>query len=215
MPRGSFAAFGRTCRKCGGLLALPAFPIRGPAACEMNQLTSIPQIESHPGGAFRLRTEVAVAGEIEDVFEFFSDARNLESITPPWLRLRVLTPRPIDMSVGTRIRYRFRVRGIPARWHSEITAWEPPLRFVDEQRCGPFRYWLHEHTFLAREGKTIARDDVCYRVPGGRLLHGLFVRKDLERLFSYRHAQLIRIFASVGRQDRRRNLGDGSASQTT
>jgi ligand-binding SRPBCC domain-containing protein len=140
---------------------------------------------------FRLRTELVIAQGIDDVFEFFSDAHNLERITPPWLRLRVLTPRPIDMGVGARIRYRFRIRGIPARWDSEITAWEPPFRFVDEQRGGPFRHWVHEHTFFAEGEQTIARDDVHYAVPGGRAFHDLFVRKDLERLFSYRHTQLI------------------------
>jgi len=151
------------------------------------------RIERRPGGIFRLRTELRVAQRIEEVFEFFSDAHNLESITPPWLRLRVLTPRPIDMGVGARIRYQFRLRGVPARWDSEITAWEPPFRFVDEQRGGPFRRWVHEHTFIADRGQTIARDDVCYAVPGGRLLHNLFVRKDLERLFSYRHTRLAKI----------------------
>lgn len=160
----------------------------------MSRLVSPLRIERHPGGLFRLRTELLVAQGIEDVFAFFSDAHNLESITPGWLRLRVLTPGPIDMGMGARIRYRFRVRGIPARWDSEITAWEPPLRFVDEQRRGPFRRWAHEHTFLAHDGQTIARDDVHYAVPGGQLLHDLFVRQDLERLFSYRHAQLTKIF---------------------
>lgn len=159
----------------------------------MSQATSSLRIERHAGGIFRLRTELVLARGIEEVFEFFSDAHNLEWITPPWLRLRVLTPHPIDMGVGARIRYRFRVRGIPGCWASEITAWEPPFRFVDEQRGGPFRRWVHEHTFLTRQGQTIARDDVCYAVPGGRLLHDLFVRNDLERLFSYRHAQLTRI----------------------
>lgn len=161
----------------------------------MSRIASPLRIEQHPGGIFRLRTELLVPRGIEEVFAFFSDAHILESITPGWLRLRILTPGPIDMGVGARIRYRFRLRGISARWDSEITAWEPPLRFVDEQRRGPFRRWAHEHTFLARDGHTIARDDVAYAVPGGRLLHALFVREDLERLFSYRHAQLTRTFS--------------------
>ncbi|MGH8901404.1 MAG: SRPBCC family protein [Egibacteraceae bacterium] len=160
----------------------------------MSRLVSPLRIEEHPGGTFRLKTELLVPQGIEEVFAFFSDAHNLESITPGWLGLRILTPGPIEMGVGARIHYRFRVRGISARWDSEITAWEPPLRFVDEQRRGPFRRWVHEHTFRACDGHTIARDDVAYAVPGGRLLHDLFVREDLERLFSYRHDQLTRMF---------------------
>ena len=174
--------------------------VQKPPACvcrpavAMSHVVSPLRIQQCPGRIFRLKTELLVPQRVEEVFAFFSDAHNLETITPGWLGLRILTPGPIEMGVGARIHYRFRLRGISARWDSEITAWEPPLRFVDEQRRGPFRSWVHEHTFLARDGHTIARDDVWYVVPGGRLLHDLFVRQDLERLFSYRHAKLTTMF---------------------
>jgi uncharacterized protein (TIGR01777 family) len=161
--------------------------------------TTLIRIDRHPDGTFHLTTELVVGRGIEEVFEFFSDAHNLEVITPPELRLRVLGPRPLDMGVGTRIPYRFRLRGIPARWESEITEWEPPRRFVDIQRRGPFRHWVHTHEFFPHDQGTVARDHVHYSVPGGsvlggRVLNELLVSEDLRRLFLYRHAQLSRIF---------------------
>src|SRR5262245_50001712 len=85
----------------------------------------------------------------EEIFEFFSRAENLEAITPPWLRFRLITPSPIEIRRGTHIDYRLRVHAVPVRWQSEITAWEPPASFVDEQRRGPYRRWVHTHTFVA------------------------------------------------------------------
>lgn len=147
-------------------------------------------IERTPGGKYRLSTSLVLDRDLGEVFDFFSNPHNLFRITPRWLSLRVKTPQRIDMAEGTKILYRFRVRGVPAIWHSEITAWEPPHRFVDTQRLGPFTKWVHEHLFQEVEGGTLAIDNVTYSVPGGRLIHGLFVEKDLRRLFTYRHRRL-------------------------
>lgn len=144
---------------------------------------------------FTLACEIWLPRSIDDVFRFFADARNLQRITPPWLNFRVLTPDPIRMQVGTLIDYRLRIHGLPIRWQSEITAWDPPHRFVDEQRRGPYRRWLHEHTFLLSGGGTLVQDRICYDVPGGRLIQRLFVRRDLERIFAHRRAALTAIFA--------------------
>jgi ligand-binding SRPBCC domain-containing protein len=145
---------------------------------------------------FFLESQVVVAGAIEDVFRFFADAGNLERLTPPWLRFQILTQSPIEMRVGARIDYRLRVRGIPLRWQSEITAWEPPRRFLDEQRRGPYRLWVHEHTFESVEGGTRVRDHVAYAVPGGWLVQRWFVGPDLQRIFEYRRRALQQMFAN-------------------
>jgi ligand-binding SRPBCC domain-containing protein len=126
----------------------------------------------------------------EEVFTFFSDALNLELITPPWLRFKVLTVSPIEMREGTVIDYRLRLRGIPLRWQSQITAWEPPHRFVDQQRQGPYRLWIHEHTFVESNGGTLARDRVEYAVPGGMLVQKFFVEPELKRIFAYRSRRM-------------------------
>jgi ligand-binding SRPBCC domain-containing protein len=98
----------------------------------------------------------------------------------------VVTPSPIAMSEGTLIDYKLCVRGVPLKWRSRITCWEPPYRFADEQLRGPYRRWYHVHTFEADGDWTICRDEVDYSFWGGPLVHALFVRRDLERIFTFR-----------------------------
>jgi ligand-binding SRPBCC domain-containing protein len=146
-------------------------------------------------GTWILTSEIELPVPIEAVFRFFSDARNLERLTPPWLRFAVVTPAPIEMLAGTRIDYHLRIRGVPIRWQSEITVWEPPLRFVDEQRRGPYRLWRHEHAFRDCDGTTLVADRVEYAAPLGRLVNELFVARDLRQIFAFRGGALADMFA--------------------
>jgi len=141
-------------------------------------------------------TEMWLKPPLEEVFSFFSDARNLERITPPWVRFRILTSGEIPMRLGALIDYRIRVHGVPLRWQSEITLWEPGRRFVDEQRRGPYRLWIHEHRFSAKDGGTLVEDRVEYAVPGGALVNRLFVANDVAKIFEYRKRKLEEIFPS-------------------
>jgi ligand-binding SRPBCC domain-containing protein len=139
---------------------------------------------------FELRTRVRLPRPRPEVFEFFADAGNLESITPLWLRFRIVTPPPIEMRQGALIDYRLRLRGIPLLWKTEITAWDPPRRFVDEQLRGPYRLWIHEHTFEEDGDGTIMEDHVRYAVPFGWLADRLLVARDLRAIFEYREARM-------------------------
>ena len=138
----------------------------------------------------QFETELWLPRPRAEIFEFFSDAANLDAITPPWLDFRTLTPTRIDMRVGALIDYKLRMRGFPMRWRSKITAWEPPARFVDEQIRGPYRQWIHEHTFEDRQGGTLVRDRVRYAVPFDFLVHAWLLRPDIERIFAYRAHKL-------------------------
>ncbi len=145
-----------------------------------------------------LQREQRLPGRPADVFAFFADAGNLEAITPPLLRFRVVTPPPIVMGPGTLIRYRLRVRGVPLGWLTEITRWEPPHLFVDEQRRGPYALWEHIHTFEADGDETIMRDVVRYRIgfgPVGVLANRLVVRRDVERIFDYRAERVAQLLS--------------------
>jgi ligand-binding SRPBCC domain-containing protein len=128
------------------------------------------------------------------VFSFFSDPHNLEIITPEWLRFRVLS-RGIEMKLGSFIDYRLRLRGIPIRWQSEITTWNPPYCFVDQQCRGPYAEWIHTHQFEEMEGSTKVADNVRYDHLGGRWVNYLFVARNLEEIFSYRKSKLQELFS--------------------
>ncbi len=131
----------------------------------------------------------------EELFPFFANAANLDTLTPPWLNFHILTPPPIAMREGALIDYRLRVRGVPLRWRTRINRWQPPHRFVDEQLRGPYRQWLHEHTFEPRDGGTLARDRVRYAVPFDFLVHRWLVRPDVEKIFAYRAQELRKRFS--------------------
>jgi len=147
------------------------------------------------GNGFRLQSQQFLPQVRDNVFAFFSDAFQLETLTSPWLHFSVLTPAPIQMRPGAVIDYRLRLHGIPMRWQSCIEVWEPPHRFVDVQMRGPYRSWRHEHFFEEQNGGTICRDIVDYSVPGGVLIERLFVRPDVLRIFSFRWHKLRELFA--------------------
>lgn len=145
----------------------------------------------------RIAREQLVPRPREEVFDFFARAENLEVITPPFLRFRILTPLPISMGVGTRIEYALRLAGLPIRWRTYISEWQPCERFVDEQESGPYAFWRHVHEFEDRGSSTLIRDQVDYRVPFGslgRLADRLIVARMLHRIFEYRGEQIRTLF---------------------
>jgi ligand-binding SRPBCC domain-containing protein len=142
---------------------------------------------------YRLETRLHVPASLDSVFAFFSNATHLQTITPPALDFRVLTP-AVEMQQGARLDYRLKLRGVPFRWQSEITAWEPGVRFRDEQRRGPYKYWKHLHLFQANGNGTIVEDAIDYDVPGGRMVHDWIVAPELMRIFTYRQHKLQEIF---------------------
>ena len=156
------------------------------------------QITRHPEkrGTYLLTTEQWFPASLDTVFPFFADAFNLEAITPPWLNFEVLTPRPFEMKQGCLIDYKLRLHALPIRWKTEISVWEPPFRFVDRQLSGPYRLWVHEHTFQSVNGGTRVLDRVEYQVPGGGLIHALLVRRDLMRIFQFRRDFLTNRFSN-------------------
>ena len=146
--------------------------------------------------AHRLEREQLVPRPVPEVFAFFSQAHNLERITPPWLRFEVLTPGSIAMAAGTLIEYRLRLHGVRLRWISRIEEWETDRAFIDRQVRGPYRLWQHRHEFVPHGDGTVVRDRVRYALPLGRLgalLHAAFVRRDLERIFDFRRDAVDRL----------------------
>ncbi len=152
------------------------------------------------GPVHELRREQIVRAGLDEVFAFFSEARNLEVLTPPWLRFEVLTPEPVEMHEGTVIDYRLRLHGAPMRWRSLIERWEPGRAFVDRQVRGPYRLWHHTHEFEVDERGTVVRDIVRYALPLGALgefAHRCMVRRDLTRIFEFRRQAVVRVLGAA------------------
>ncbi|MBV8142622.1 MAG: SRPBCC family protein [Verrucomicrobia bacterium] len=141
-------------------------------------------------------SELWLARSPAEIFPFFADAKNLGSITPPWLHFEILTPGEIAMRVGAVIEYRIMLHGIPLRWKTKITAWEQPFRFVDEQIKGPYHQWIHEHRFEKSGQGTLCHDKVRYSVLGGSIVNRLFVEPEVKKIFSFREKKLTELFGS-------------------
>lgn len=144
-----------------------------------------------------LRSSLWVPHTPEAVFPFFAEAENLETLTPPWLSFRILTPRPIPMHQGVTIDYRIALHGLPMRWRTLISRYEPGKVFVDEQLRGPYAIWRHTHTFAAQDGGTLLGDEVVMRPKGGPLapfVFAWFVRRDVERIFQFRLEKMAELF---------------------
>ena len=142
-------------------------------------------------------TETIIDKPLQEVFEFFSNAQNLNLLTPPQLQFVILTPFPIAMKKGTLIDYKLKLSGIPFYWKTEIAAWEPPFRFVDKQLKGPYKIWIHEHRFEEKNGKTYMYDTVEFLSPGWFLepiINKLFIEKKVKEIFAYREKKLKEIF---------------------
>lgn len=141
------------------------------------------------------------------MFAFFGDARNLEDLTPKWMRFQILTPEPIVMGPGTKIEYRLHWHGIPIRWQTEIVRWEPPVRFEDFQLKGPYLLWHHKHRFEPTNGGTQLSDEVRYRLPFGaigKMVHAISVRKNVEEIFAFRQKKIRELFGDEATEARAR-----------
>jgi|SRR5579863_1309255 len=146
---------------------------------------------------FVLRAEQFIPLPLPEVFKFFSDAHNLQRLTPAWMHFRILSVDPQPVQQGTLIRYSLRWRIFPIHWTTEIIAWEPPHRFVDIQLKGPYKLWHHEHRFVAEASGTRILDEVQYALPLGplgRMAHALKVKKDVARIFEYRKQMVLQVF---------------------
>ena len=135
---------------------------------------------------------------IEKVFEFFGAAKNLETITPPWLGFKIRSQSTPDIQKGTLIEYELKLHGIPLKWRTEISQWNPPTHFVDTQLTGPYHFWRHTHRFLSLHGGTLIEDQVLYQLPLGllgRVVAGSYVRKDVKKIFAYRTQKIFDLLA--------------------
>ncbi len=148
---------------------------------------------------YRIEREQIVNGRLDEVWDFFSDPRNLVKITPETMGFEILTNLPTEIHEGLHILYR--VSPLPlyrTKWLSEITEVSPFESFVDEQKKGPYKYWRHEHTFESKgDDQVLMRDVVDYSLPFGSLgdlAHSMFVKSKLISIFDFRNQAVEKIF---------------------
>lgn len=164
-------------------------PSRPPRAHDIDDYVD-PDVGGQPGGTHLLRAVTVLDLPRDRVFPFFAAAENLERITPPALRFRIVTPTPIEMRRGALIDYRLRLNGLPFGWRTEITEWDPPYAFTDTQLRGPYHTWIHRHVFEdVGDGRTRMTDEVRYRLPLWPLGEVALpvVRRQVRDIFTHRN----------------------------
>ena len=140
---------------------------------------------------------------IREAFEFFSNPRNLERLTPDLVHFQFLTPPPERVSPGTILEYRLRLYRIPVKWRTRIESVEAPISFIDVQEKGPYAMWRHTHSFREVDAThTEIRDKVEFAMPLGPLgeiAYRVLVAGSLQQIFDYREAALRRLFPATPR----------------
>jgi ligand-binding SRPBCC domain-containing protein len=113
----------------------------------------------------------------------------------------LITPNPPRMYPGQMLEYSVRpFPGFRSGWLTEITHVREGEYFVDEQRIGPYRLWHHEHHFRRAPGGVEMEDIVHYALPFGPFgtpIGGASVRRNLDRIFSFRAQTLSRRLGAI------------------
>ena len=146
-----------------------------------------------------LKRQQIVDKPLDEVFDFFAKPENLAKITPSSLGFKMLSPSPVVMKEGALIDYTIKLMGIPIRWTTLITLFDPPNKFIDQQIRGPYSFWHHTHTFSKVDSGTSISDEVQYLLPlgiFGNIAHGLWVKRQLKRIFAYR-AEIVSTYFNV------------------
>ena len=167
-------------------------------------------------GRRTLRRTQFLPGARADVFPFFEEAANLESITPPWLRFHVTEAPVPPLRRGSLIAYRLRLLGMPLRWRTRIERFDPGFGFVDVQIEGPYTEWVHVHSFSDSVAGVLMEDRVDYRLPFGALgaLAAPVIAAQLWSIFAYRRRRVRRLLVRASSHARPRPRPEQHDAQT-
>ena len=141
--------------------------------------------------------QIIINKKLKDIFLFFSKPENLSYLTPNWLKFKINSNSDKTMKEGAKFYYTIKLYGIPLRWKTIITKYEPPFLFTDVQETGPYKKWIHTHSFEVKNGKTIMKDKIEFDLYGGILkpiIYALFVKKSVKQIFEYRRKILEKKF---------------------
>jgi len=137
--------------------------------------------------------------KVDHVFDFFSNEKNLETITPEYLKFKIVSMSTTEIEKDSIITYKLKIHGIPVKWISKISVFEKNKVFVDEQLKGPYKKWHHTHEFFELNGGTLMVDTVRFKIPlgiVGDIIMGRFIRKDIRNIFKYRNQTITKLITT-------------------
>lgn len=140
-----------------------------------------------------LQATSTIPASRREVFAWHQRPGAFGRLAPPWQRTRVVEAAG-GIAPGGRLLFESRRGPLRVSWDARHTDFEQDRLFTDVQVRGPFRAWTHAHRFAdgPAPGSCVLEDAVAYVPPLGRvggLLAGRALRRELERLFAYRHAR--------------------------
>jgi ligand-binding SRPBCC domain-containing protein len=153
---------------------------------------------------YSLEQHQLIAATPQDAWAFLQHPANLDEITPPDLKFRIVSDVPEVMYNGLIVEYRITIPLLGTHtWITEIKHIREGYSFVDEQRIGPYRFWYHYHQVEPHEKGVMLYDLVSYQPPfgiAGKMMHSLYIRRTLERIFAFRRVRLEQILTAKERQ---------------
>jgi ligand-binding SRPBCC domain-containing protein len=148
---------------------------------------------------YTLNRKSKVDTTLEKAWSFIKNPANLNLITPEDTAFEIVSDVPEQMHEGMLVEYRVKIPVLGTRaWLSEIKHIVPGHSFVDEQKIGPYKLWYHYHAVEQEGGCILFTDRVTYEVPFGlfgKIAHGVFIRKTLERIFEYREKRFLTLLS--------------------
>jgi ligand-binding SRPBCC domain-containing protein len=135
------------------------------------------------------------------LWDFVSVPQNLNKITPPKMAFKIVGESPKAAFSGLLLEYKVKIPILGwTSWLTEIKYVKEGFSFMDEQRVGPYKLWLHTHSLEDVEGGgTKMTDEIRYQMPRGifgAIAHVLFVKRTLSQIFEYRREKLNELFPS-------------------
>lgn len=136
---------------------------------------------------------VQVAVPVDRLWGWHCQPGAFERLAPAWQKL-ALAGEHSALEDGSEVCFHLQKGPIRLKWRARLGPVEPPRRFVDTQVEGPFAFWQHAHEMIGEsEGRSKLVDTVTYALPAG--LGGVppfkgLARKEIERLFAFRHRRM-------------------------
>ncbi|MDN5847301.1 MAG: SRPBCC family protein [Candidatus Nitrosocosmicus sp.] len=132
---------------------------------------------------------------IDEVWNFYTDIKHLEIVTPPNLKLKIIESSDKLIVEGLRMTVSGRLVLYNSKWNSKISMVDTSKHvYVDEMVKGPFKKWKHIHLFSEiGKNQTVVTDKIEFELPFfflEKLMEG-YVENNLKKIFEFRKNQTV------------------------